>query len=70
MSKDDEYRANAAECQRMSEITKNPADKQTWLEMAAGWMRMIRQPQPSASDKFDEAEKTQGTGQARSGSEH
>ena len=70
MSKNDEYRANAAECQRMAEKTKNPGEKQTWLEMAGSWLRMIRQPDPSASDSFDAAEKAQGTGQTRSGSEH
>jgi hypothetical protein len=37
-----EYRANAAECQRMGEIARNPTDKQTWLEMAANWLRMAQ----------------------------
>jgi hypothetical protein len=70
MSKNDEYRANAAECQRMAEITKNPAEKQTWLEMAASWLRMVKQPRPSASDKFDAATLARGTGQKKSDAEH
>jgi hypothetical protein len=70
MTKSDEYRANAAECQRMADISRNPAEKQTWLEMAASWLRMIPQPSPSASDKFDAAEQARGTGQRKSDSEH
>ena len=70
MSKSDVYRANATECQRMSELCRNPAEKQMWLEMAASWLRMIQQPSQSASDKFDDAEKDQGTHQKRSDAEH
>ena len=34
MKKLEEYRANAAECQRMAEQTENVADKAAWLDMA------------------------------------
>ena len=40
VGKQDEYRANAAECQRMAGLTRNQAEQQTWLEMAASWLRM------------------------------
>jgi hypothetical protein len=70
MSKSDEYRANAEECERMARISRNPADKATWLGIAEEWMRMIKQPRLSASDKFDAAEKAQGTHQTRSEAEH
>jgi hypothetical protein len=70
MSKSDEYRAKAAECERAARATRNPVDKATWLKMAADWLRMIPQPRQSASDKFDAVEKAQGTGQDRSTSEH
>ena len=70
MSKSDEYRANADECQKMARLSKHPGEKATWLQMAQDWLRMIPQPKQSASDKFDAAEKAQGTGQERSGSEH
>jgi hypothetical protein len=70
MSKSDEYRANAAECQRMADVTRNLADKQTWLEMAASWLRMIPAAPRSGSDGFDAAEKVQGTGQKKSDAEH
>jgi hypothetical protein len=70
MSKTDEYRANAAECEKMARATRNPNDKATWLKMAADWLRMIPQPRPSASDKFDAAERAQGTRQTNSDAEH
>jgi hypothetical protein len=70
MSKSDEYRENAAECQKMARLATNPGERVTWLEMAADWLRMIRKVDPSASDKFDAAEKAQGTNQERSEGEH
>jgi len=72
MSKNDDYREYADECQRMARIAKHPGEKATWLQMAQDWLRMIKQPQSwqSASDKFDAAEKAQGTGQEKSTSDH
>ena len=70
MSKSDEYSANAAECQKMARLAKSPADKATWLQMAEDWLRMLPKPRRSASDRFDAAEKAQGTGQDKSASEH
>jgi hypothetical protein len=63
MSKSDEYRANAQECERMAGITRNPADKSTWLQMAAHWLRLIPAQKPSHSEAFDAQEKAQGTHQ-------
>ena len=34
MSKNDEYRANAAECQRIARTTRSESEKRTWLDMA------------------------------------
>jgi hypothetical protein len=63
MTKSDEYRANAQECERMASITRNPDDKSTWLQMAAHWLRLIPSPQPSAYEMFDAEERAHGTGQ-------
>ena len=49
MSKADEYRANAAECQRMAKVARNERDRRTWLEMAQHWLCMIK-PQQTAVD--------------------
>jgi hypothetical protein len=66
----EDYRARAAECQRMAEQTRNDAEKTTWLEMAASWMRMIQQPAPSQSEKFDAQEHRSGTRQPKSTESH
>jgi hypothetical protein len=46
----DEYRRNARECQRMAENAGNPADKASWLRLAASWLGMIKnEPKRSAA---------------------
>jgi hypothetical protein len=41
----EEYQANAAECQRMARVTRNAKERQTWLEMAAAWLRKANHQQ-------------------------
>jgi hypothetical protein len=54
VSKNDEYRANAAECERMARFTRNESEKRTWLDMAESWLRMIKPAsQSGAADRFD-----------------
>jgi hypothetical protein len=43
MSKIEEYRANAAECDRMAQTVRDEAERRTWREMAASWSRMAEQ---------------------------
>jgi hypothetical protein len=62
MSKADEYLSNAAECQRMADITRSPAEKALWLQMAESWRRMVSLGQRSAH-------REQGTPQAASQSQ-
>jgi hypothetical protein len=57
MSKSDEYRANAQECQHMAGISRNPDEKAVWQRMAEDWLRMFlgacptnRCSNPSESD--------------------
>ena len=65
--KNDEYRANAAECQRMARFTRNESEKRTWLEMAESWLRLIQPSQSSnLADRFDSIE----AGDLRSRTEH
>jgi hypothetical protein len=52
MSKSDEYRANAAECERMAHVTRNEFEKRTWQEMAESWLRLIP-PASTRGDAFD-----------------
>jgi hypothetical protein len=59
MNKNDEYRANAAECQRMARFTRNESEKRTWLEMAESWLRLIQHSQSSdLADRVDSIEAT------------
>ena len=53
MKKQDEYRANAAECQRMATAARTEQDKQTWLEMAASWLQMLKKAEQAKIQQFD-----------------
>ena len=52
MTKPDEYRANAQECERMAASSRNPNQKAKWLQMAQQWLRMIPKV-GSKPDQFD-----------------
>jgi hypothetical protein len=41
MTKPDEYRTNAWECERMAKNSIDFKDKTAWLQMAQHWLRMI-----------------------------
>lgn len=53
MSKPDEYRANALECERMAGISRHPVDKAHWLQIAQQWLGMIPKAGPAKSDQVD-----------------
>lgn len=69
MNKNDEYRANAAECERMAHFTRNESEKHTWLEMAESWLRLIQSSPPADVNRFDAIEPG-GAGELRSRTEH
>ena len=48
MNKDNEYRENAAECERMACLTRDKTNKRTWLDMAQHWRSLISVPASSA----------------------
>jgi len=39
---DEEYRAHAAECQRMADASVREDDKRQWLSLAQSWLGLIR----------------------------
>jgi hypothetical protein len=41
MTKPEEYRFNAQECERMAESSLNSNDRAAWLRLAKRWLRMI-----------------------------
>ena len=57
----DEYRRNARECERMAERAGNPADKASWLRLAASWLGMIRS---DARRLFENENRGNGNGPA------
>lgn len=52
----DEYRRNARECQQMAENVGNPADKASWLRLAASWLSMVK----NEPKRFFAAERQRG----------
>jgi hypothetical protein len=42
VSKRDEYYANAAECQRMADTTRNDNERRIWQEIAESWLEMAK----------------------------
>ena len=52
MNKDNEYRENAAECERRAHLTRDKTDKRTWLDMAQHWRGLISVP-PGGSHQRD-----------------
>jgi hypothetical protein len=49
MNKNDELRANAAECERMAKGSQNEVDRQSWLGMAWHWLYMVTAETPQES---------------------
>jgi hypothetical protein len=50
MVEDDEDRAQAVECLRKAKLTRNDAEKLTWLMLAKGWLLLLdfREPRTKA----------------------
>jgi hypothetical protein len=62
MSKSDEYRANAQECQRMAGISRDSNERAVWQQMAQHWLGMI----PKAEfRKCGQVEVAQGSAQTK-----
>jgi hypothetical protein len=65
-AKDIERRAD--ECKRMARTSMSDREKQSWLELAAAWLRMTPAPEPSlpsAEDAFDAEVCARETNQTR-----
>jgi hypothetical protein len=63
MSKANEYRANAAECRRMADSTKNALEKHMWRDMSESWLGMIGHAE---REDFAAEEREHGTNQLQS----
>jgi hypothetical protein len=53
MNRNDQYVSHAADCQLMACMTRDEHERQTWLEMAQTWLRLVELPKrPSSSFTF------------------
>lgn len=69
MSRADDYRRNADECERMGHSATNPDLKSHWLRLAEAWLRMIPHNH-SAEENFEDEVRAKATGQTDSTSSH
>jgi hypothetical protein len=67
VSKANEYRANAEECRRMADSTKNALQKDMWCDMSESWLGMIGHAE---REDFATEEREHGTKQPQSKSSH
>jgi hypothetical protein len=75
MSRTNEYRRNAAECQRMAESTRDEGDRRSWLRLAQSWLRLVSDARredssPDATENFATEHRVRGTRQRESESTH
>jgi hypothetical protein len=45
----EEFRANAAECQRMADRSPNDRERHIWKEMAEHWLWLIGEPKKAGA---------------------
>ena len=69
MQKNDEFRRNAALAQEQAQKARSDPDRESWLQVAQGWLSLI-QNRPTDSEKFDAAAAERGTKQEQSDSLH
>ena len=70
MDRDAEFRKRAAAAQRMADRAVSSKDKASWLELAHGWLSLIRKAKRSPEEAFDDDAHAQGTGQDESTGSH
>jgi len=62
VTKSEEYRLNAEECERMARSSRKESDKQDWLSLAQSWRQMIKPER--APEENVEASDLRGSGKA------
>jgi hypothetical protein len=66
----DQFRKNASHAQQMADRAPSAVDKEAWLRVAQGWLSLIRKPNPTAEQRFDDQVQSDGTHQADSDQRH
>ena len=54
----------------MADSTQDAGDRKRWLKMADNWLRMIMPARRGNDGRFDAAERSHGTHQAKAGATH
>ena len=67
--KDDEYRREAERAQQAANKAPNARDRSAWLQIAQGWLGLIR-TRSRREKSFDAEVKLRGTGQTDSDELH
>lgn len=66
----DEYRRQAKAAEDQAEKAANDGDRASWLRIAQGWLSLLPHRRTTAAERFNAAEKQQGTGQDKSRGSH
>jgi hypothetical protein len=53
MTRDDEFRKQAADAQKQAQSSISDIDREAWLRVAQGWLSLIRNRPQNAADKFE-----------------
>ena len=70
MSKDEEYRSQAAYAEKQARSAKSETDREAWLRISQGWMSLLHKRPQSDEEAFDVRSAAVGTGQEDSVSSH
>lgn len=70
MDKEEKYRRQAASAQASADRTSNDADRAAWLQIAQGWLGLIKRRRPADEKDFDSNVESRDTGQKRSDESH
>ena len=70
MDRDEEFRKQAADAQKMADRAGGETDKESWLRIAQGWLSLIRKPKQSEQQDFDDQVTARGTKQQDSEGSH
>jgi hypothetical protein len=52
MSKDEEYRRQAADAEEQAKSAKFDTDREAWLRIAQGWISLLRKRPQSAEERL------------------
>jgi hypothetical protein len=70
MNREDEYQRNAAEAQQSALRARADDERAAWLQLAEGWLGLLRKLPQAAEEAFDITTATQKSGPYDSESLH